>query len=161
MDENSLLQKQDYSQIQKQKEDFIHCINSFGMLLSSMESLFLKSGYNIKISFGHYNHFNDTFWKTKEEIKSQIYTDLMAYKIQKIAYTKKYGKFDYPDEPPIEEIIKIVQKWKSLANNRQEENLCNEILDLINDTNQKPISYYQSRVENVQSSTRADPIESV
>ena len=153
--------KLDNTQLQKKKQDLVHCNNSFGMLLSSMESLFIKSGYSIKVSFGHYNHFNDVSWKTKEEIRAQLHTDLLAYKIQKIAYTQKYGKFDFPDEPPIEEIIKTIQKWKSIANDKQEKNLCDEILDLINDTNQKPISYYQSRVENVQSSTRADPIESV
>lgn len=42
-----------------------------------------------------------------------------------------------------------------------EQSLCDEILDLINDKNHKPISYYQGRVENVQSSSKAAPVESV
>ena len=49
-------QKQDYSQLQKKKQDQVHCNNSFGMLLSSMESFLIKSGYNISVLFGHYNH---------------------------------------------------------------------------------------------------------
>ena len=158
---NQQLQIQDYSLLQKQKQDLVHCNNSFGMLLSSMESLFIKSGYNIKINFGYYNHFNVESWKTKEEIKAQIFTDLMAYKIQKLAYTQKYGKFDFPDNPPIEEIIQIVKTWETKARDAQEKSLCKEILDLINDKNLKPISYYQGRVENVKSSSKADPIESV
>ena len=136
-------QMQDYSQLQKQKQDLVHCNNSFGMLLSSMESLFIKSDYDISVLFGHYNHFNDISWKTKDQIKSQVYTDLMAYKIQKLAYKQKYGKFDYPDFPP-----------------KEERNLCDEILDLINDKNERPISYYQGRVQNTRSYNRADPVES-
>ena len=149
-------QKQDYSQLQKQKQDQVHCNNSFGMLLSSMESFLIKSGYNISVLFGHYNHFNDISWKTKDEIISQLYTDLMAFKIQKMAYTKKYHKFDFPDYPPIEEVIKIVKKWRDSTVNKDEKSLCNEILDLIRDSNQKPISYYQDRVESCHSSSRVD-----
>ena len=85
----------------------------------------------------------------------------MAYKIQKVAYVQKYGKFDFPDEPPIEKIIEIVKQWRSISNNKQEQSLCDEILDLINDKNQKPISYYQGRVENVQSFSQADPVKSL
>ena len=154
-------QKQDYSQLQRKKQDQVHCNNSFGMLLSSMESFLIKSGYNISVLFGHYNHFNDISWKKKDEIRAQLYTDLMAYKIQKMAYTKKYHKFDFPDNPPIEEIIKMIEKWKKIAKNKDEQKLCDEILDLINDTNTKPISYYQNRVESCPNSSHADPIESV
>ena len=100
----------------KTKTRFRHCNNSFGMPLSSMESLFIKTGYNITILFGHYNHFNDVTWKIKEQIRDQLYTDLMAYKNTKIAYSQKYGKFDFPDE----EIIKIIQKWKIIAKDKQE-----------------------------------------
>ena len=156
---NIQTQMQDYTQLQKQKQDLVHCNNSFGMLLSSMESLFIKSNYNISVLFGHYNHFNDISWKTKEQIKSQVYTDLMAYKIQKLAYSQKYGKFDYPDYPPIEEVIGIVEKWKKMAKERDEIKLCDEILDLINDTNVKPISYYQGRVQSTRSFSNADPVE--
>ena len=161
MTSNIQIQKQDYSQLQKQKQDLVHCNNSFGMLLSSMESLFIKSGYNISVLFGHYNHFNDTTWKTKEEIRAQLYTDLLAYKIQKIAYTQKYHKFEYPDSPPIEKIIEIILQWKKISKNKDEQKLCDEILDLINDTNQKPISYYQGRVEATTSTSKCDPIEQV
>ena len=154
-------QMQDYSQLQKQKQDLVHCNNSFGMLLSSMESLFIKSNYDISVLFGHYNHFNDISWKTRDQIKSQLYTDLMAYKIQKMAYKQKYGKFDYPDFPPIQEVISIVEKWKKMAKEKEERNLCDEILDLINDKNERPISYYQGRVQNTRSYNRADPVESL
>jgi hypothetical protein len=153
-------QMQDYSQLQKQKQDLVHCNNSFGMLLSSMESLFIKSNYNISVLFGHYNHFNDISWKTRDQIKSQVYTDLMAYKIQKLAYKQKYGKFDYPDFPPIQEVIAIVEQWKKMAKEKEEKNLCDEILDLINDKNERPISYYQGRVQNTRSYNRADPVQS-
>ena len=155
------MQMQDYTQLQKQKQDLVHCNNSFGMLLSSMESLFIKSNYNISVLFGRYNHFNDISWKSKDQIKSQVYTDLMAYKIQKLAYRQKYGKFDYPDYPPIEEVIRIVEKWKKMAKETDEKKLCDEILDLINDTNEKPISYYQGRVQNTRSFNNADPVESL
>ena len=140
-------QKQDYSQLQRKKQDQVHCNNSFGMLLSSMESLLIKSGHKIPVLFGHYNHFNDISWKTEEEIRTQLYTDLVAFKIQKMACAKKYHKFDFPDYPPIEEVIKIVKKWRDSTVNKDEKSLCNEILDLIRDSNQKPISYYQDRVE--------------
>ena len=78
-----------------------------------------------------------------------------------MAYTQKYHKFDFPDNPPIKEIIKMIEKWKKIAKNKDEQKLCDEILDLINDTNTKPISYYQNRVESCPNSSRADPIESV
>ena len=77
-----------------------------------------------------------------------------------MAYVQKYGKFGFPD-PPIEKITEIVKQWRSISNNKQEQSLCDEILDLINDKNRKPISYYQGRVENIQSSSKADPLESV
>ena len=93
--------------------------------------------------------------------KSSIIYRLNGLKIQKIAYSQKYSTFDFPDDPPIEEIIKIIHKWKSIAKDKQEKSLCDEILDLINDKNQRPISYYQGRVESVQSSSKAEPIESV
>ena len=152
-------QIQENAQLLRQKEDLVNCNNSFGMLLSSMESLFRKSNYDITILFGHYNHFNDISWKTKQQIKEQIYTDLMAYKISKMAYIKKYGKFDYPDYPPIEEIIEIIKKWKNTCKDSEEKQLCQEILDLISDKNKKPLSYYQNRVENTKSYSRADPVE--
>lgn len=152
-------QIQENAQLLRQKEDQVNCNNSFGMLLSSMESLFKKSNYDITILFGHYNHFNDISWKTKQQIKEQIYTDLMAYKISKMAYIKKYDKFDYPDYPPIEEIIEIIKKWKNICKDSEEKQLCQEILDLISDKNQKPLSYYQNRIENTKSYSRADPVE--
>ena len=101
----------------------------------------------INIQFEHYNHFQNRNWKTKQQIKEQIYTDLMAYKISKMAYKQKYGKFDYPDYPPIDKIIDIVIQWKERANDPEEKQLSQEILDLILDENTKPISYYQSRIE--------------
>ena len=140
-------QKQEDLQLLRQKQDLVSCNNSFGMLLSSMESLFVKSGYNINIQFEHYNYFQNRNWKTKQQIKEQIYTDLMAYKISKMAYKQKYGKFDYPDYPPIDKIIDIVIQWKERANDPEEKQLSQEILDLILDENTKPISYYQSRIE--------------
>ena len=155
------IQSQDFSQLQKQKQDLVHCNNSFGMLLSSMESLLIKSGYSIKALFGHYNHFNDLSWKTREEIKAQLNLDLMAYKIQKMAYKQKYKKFDYPDYPPIEEIINIIEKWKQESKEKELQKLCDEILDLITDENEKPIAFYQARVENTKTTTRADPVENV
>ena len=88
------------------------------MLLSSMESLFIKSGYKISVLLCHYNYFNDITWKTKEEIRAQLYTDLMAYKIQKLAYIQKYKKFDYPHYPPIDKIIEIIIKWKKIAKHK-------------------------------------------
>jgi hypothetical protein len=117
-----------------------------------MESFLIKSGYNISVLFGHYNYFNDISWKTKDEIISQLYTDLMAFKIQKMAYSQKYHKFDFQDYP----VIKIVKKWRDSTVNKDEKSLCNEILDLIRDSNQKPISYYQDRVESCHSSSRVD-----
>lgn len=153
------MQMLENTQLLRQKEDQVNCNNSFGMLLSSMESLFKKNNNNITILFGHYNHFNDISWKTKQQIKEQIYTDLMAYKISKMAYMKKYGKFDYPDYPPIEEIIEIVNKWRNTCRDPEEKQLCQEILDLISNENRKPISYYQNRVENIVSYSRADPVE--
>ena len=155
------IQSQDFSKLQKQKQDLVHCNNSFGMLLSSMESLLIKSGYGIKALFGHYNHFNDLSWKTREEIRAQLNSDLMAYKIQKMAYKQKYKKYDFPDYPPIEEIIKIIEKWKQESKEKELQKLCDEILDLIKDENEKPIAFYQSKVENTKSATRADPVENV
>ena len=154
-------QAQDHSQLQRQKQDLVHCNNSFGMLLSSMEILLIKSGYNLKELFGYYNHFDNSSWKTKEEIRAQINLDLMAYKIQKIAYKQKYKKFDYPDSPPIKDIIAMIEKWKASAKEKDLQKLCDDILDLIKDENEKPIAFYQSRVENTKSATRADPVENV
>ena len=43
--------------------------------------------------------------------------------------------------------------------NNQEKFLCDEILDLIQDSNQKPISYYQNRAENYKSNYHLDSQE--
>ena len=156
------IQTLDYAQLQQQKQDIVHCNNSFGMLLSSMESYLIKSKYNISVLFGYYNHFNDISWKTKEEIKSQLYVDLMGYKMQKSAYFKKYHEAYQPDFPPISEICKIIKKWKELAGKKEEKKLCDEILDLINDTNEKNLSYYEKIVEDIDSSSsQTDPIKSL
>ena len=146
-------------QLLRQKEDFVSCNNTFGMLLSTMESFFIKSGYKLSVLFGNYNYFDNVSWKSKQDIKNQLYTNLMAYKISKMAYVKKYGKFDYPDFPPIEKIIEIINQWKNLSKDPEEKKLCDEILDLINDANQKPLSYYQNRIENTYKSSRSDPIQ--
>ena len=151
----------DYTQLQQKKQDLVHCNNSFGMLLSSMESYLIKSNYNMSVLFGYYNHFNDISWKTKEEIKAQLYIDLMGYKIQKSAYFKKYGEIYQPDYPPISDICKIVKQWKQKAGKREEKELCEEILDLINDKNNKPLSYYQEMVENMDSPSNSDPVKSL
>jgi folate-binding Fe-S cluster repair protein YgfZ len=58
------------------------------MLLSSMESLFKKKGYNITLLFLYYNYFNDISWKTTQQIEDQLYTDLMGYKIFKMVLFK-------------------------------------------------------------------------
>ena len=152
-------QAQSNLQLLRQKEDFVSCNNTFGMLLSTMESLFIKSGYKLSVLFGNYNYFDNVSWKSKQDIKNQLYTNLMAYKISKMAYVKEYGKFDYPDFPPIEKIIEIINQWKKISKDPEEKKLCNEILDLINDANQKPLSYYQNRIENTHKSSRSDPIE--
>lgn len=155
------IQTLDYAQLQQQKQDLVHCNNSFGMLLSSMESYLIKSKYNISVLFGYYNHFNDISWKTKEEIKSQLYVDLMGYKMQKSAYFQKYHEAYQPDFPPISEICKIIKKWKQLAGKKEEKKLCDEILDLINDTNDKNLSYYERIIEDIDSSSsQTDPIKS-
>ena len=153
------VQAQSNLQLLRQKEDFVSCNNTFGMLLSTMESLFIKSGYKLSVLFGNYNYFDNVSWKSKQDIKNQLYTNLMAYKISKMAYVKKYGKFDYPDFPPIEKIIEIINQWKNLSKDPEEKKLCDEILDLINDANQKPLSYYQNRIENTYKSSRSDPIQ--
>jgi hypothetical protein len=111
--------------------------------------------------FGYYNHFNDISWKTKNEIKSQLYLDLLGYKIQKSAYFKKYKQVHQPDYPPISEISKIVKKWKKIAVKEEEKKLCDEIIDLIEDKNIKPISYYQQLIENTNTSSQSDPIKSL
>ena len=152
---------QDYSQLQRQKQDLVHCNNSFGKLVFSMEILLIKSGYNLKELFGYNNHFNNASRKTKEKIRAQINLDLMANKIQKIAYNQKYKKYDYPNSPPIKDIIKMIKNWKASAKEKDLQKLCNNILDLIKDENEKPISFYQSRAENTKSATRADPVENV
>ena len=146
-------------QLLRQKEDFVSCNNTFGMLLSTMESFFIKSGYKLSVLFGNYNYFDNVSWKSKQDIKNQLYTNLMAYKISKMAYVKKYGKFDYPDFPPIQKIIEIINQWKKISKDPEEKKLCDEILDLINDANQKPLSYYQNRIENTYKSSRSDPIQ--
>ena len=152
-------QAQSNLQLLRQKEDFVSCNNTFGMLLSTMESLFIKSGYKLSVLFGNYNYFDNVSWKSKQDIKNQLYTNLMAYNISKMAYVQKYGKFDYPDFPPIEKIIEIINQWKNLSKDPEEKKLCDEILDLINDANQKPLSYYQNRIENTHKSSRSDPIQ--
>jgi hypothetical protein len=126
-----------------------------------METLLIKSGYNLKELFGYYNHFDNSSWKTKEEIRAQINLDLMAYKIQKLAYKQKYKKFDYPDSPPIKDIIAMIEKWKASAKEKDLQKLCDDILDLIKDENEKPISFYQARVENMKTTIRADPVQNV
>ena len=146
-------------QLLRQKEDFVSCNNTFGMLLSTMESFFIKSGYKLSVLFGNYNYFDNVSWKSKQDIKNQLYTNLMAYKISKMTYVKKYGKFDYPDFPPIQKIIEIINQWKKISKDPEEKKLCDEILDLINDANQKPLSYYQNRIENTYKSSRSDPIQ--
>ena len=151
----------DYTQLQQQKQDLVHCNNSFGMLLSSLESYLIKSNYNLSVMFGYYNHFNDISWKTKNEIKSQLYLDLLGYKMQKSAYFKKYKQVHQPDYPPISEISKIVKKWKKIAVKEEEKKLCDEIIDLIEDKNIKPISYYQQLIENTNTSSQSDPIKSL
>lgn len=154
-----LQQKQIDAQLLRQKQDFISCNHSFGMLLSSMESLLILSGYDIKPKFDHYNYFENRNWKTKGQIKSQLYTDLMAYKISKLAYIQKYGKFDLPDFPPIENIIETIIKWTEVANDNELKNLCGEILDLIYEQNPKPLAYYQGRIEkNSISNSGTEPI---
>ena len=152
-------QAQSNLQLLKQKEDLVSCNNNLGMLLSTMESFFIKSGYKLNVLFGYYNYFNDVSWKSKQDIKNQLYINLMAYKISKMAYVKKYGKFDYPDYPPIEKIIEIINQWKNLSKDQEEKKLCDEILELINDENQKPLSYYQNKIENTHSDSRADSIQ--
>ena len=147
------------SQLVKQKQDFVSCNNTFGMLLSTMESFFIKSGYKLSVLFGNYNYFDNVSWKSKQDIKNQLYTNLMAYKMSKMAYIKKYGKFDYPDFPPIEKIIEIINQWKNLSKTPEETKLCDEILELINDGNQKPLSYYQNRIQNTHKSSHSDPIQ--
>ena len=154
----SQIQMQDKLQLLRQKQDMVSCNNCFGMLLSSMESLFIKNGYKIPMKFDHYNYFDNRKWKTKDQIKSQLYTDLMGYKLSKMAYVQKYGKFDYPDYPPIEKIIDIILKWKEITKDSEEKKLCEEILDLILDKNQKSLSYYQTRIEkSSNTSVKADP----
>jgi len=153
------VQAQSNLQLLRQKEDFVSCNNTFGMLLSTMESFFIKSGYKLSVLFGNYNYFDNVSWKSKQDIKNQLYTNLMAYKISKMAYVKKYGKFDYPDFPPIQKIIEIINQWKKISKDPEEKKLCDEILDLINDANQKPLSYYQNRIENTYKSSRSDPIQ--
>ena len=143
-----LIQKQENLQLIRQKQDLVSCNNSFGMLLSSMESLFIKSKYKIEIKFAKYNYFDNRKWKTKEQIKAQLYTDLMGYKLSKMSYIQKYGKFDYPDYPPIDEIIQIVKKWKNIAEDSEEKKLCEEILNLISEKDKNPLSFYQNRIEN-------------
>ena len=152
-------QAQSNLQLLRQKEDLVSCNNTFGMLLSTMESLFIKSGYKLSVLFGNYNYFDNVSWKSKQDIKNQLYTNLMAYKISKMAYVQKYGKFDYPDFPPIQKIIEIINQWKKISKDPEEKKLCDEILDLINDANQKPLSYYQNRIENTYKSSRSDPIQ--
>ena len=152
-------QAQSNLQLLRQKQDFVSCNNIFGMLLSTMESFFIKSGYKLSVLFGNYNYFDIVSWKSKQDIKNQLYTNLMAYKISKMAYVKKYGKFDYPDFPPIEKIIEIINQWKQISRDQEEKKLCDEILELISDGNQKPLSYYQNRIENTHKSSRSDPIQ--
>ena len=53
------VQAQSNLQLLRQKEDFVSCNNTFGMLLSTMESFFIKSGYKLSVLFGNYNYFND------------------------------------------------------------------------------------------------------
>lgn len=147
-------------QLQQQKQDLVHCNNSFGMLLSSLESFFIKSGYNITVLFGYYNHFNDISWKSLDEIKSQLYVDLMLYKMQKEAFFKKYKEIYFPDYPPIKDIIQVIEQWKKISNTREEKKICDEVLDLINDKNAKSMSYYYGKIENIKSSSIADPTKS-
>jgi len=152
------IQVQDKSQLLRKKQDQVSCNNCLGMLLSSMESLFIKNGYNISIKFDHYNYFNNRNWKTKEQIKSQLYIDLMGYKLSKMAYIQKYGTFDNPDYPPIDEIKNIILNWKEIAKEPEEIKLCDEICDLISDNNQKSLSYYQTRIEkSSKTSKKANP----
>lgn len=156
-------QSQMYVDLQKQSQaqDKVHCNSSFGMLLSSMESLFIKSNYNIPSLFGHYDHFNDISNKSKEQIMSQINVDLMAYKIPKMAFSQKYRKEYVPDYPPISKIIEIVENWSQMAKKKTEKHLCKEILDLIKNENEKPLSYYQNNVHNSNSFSRADPTKAL
>lgn len=146
-------------QLQQQKQDLVHCNNSFGMLLSSLESFFIKSGYKITVLFGYYNHFNDISWKSLEEIKSQLYIDLMLYKMQKEAFYKKYKEIYFPDYPPIKEIIQVIVQWKNNAKNKEERKLCDEVLDLINDKNAKSMSYYYEKIEKIKCPSKVDPIK--
>jgi hypothetical protein len=161
MSKRKHIQTFDYTQLQQQKQDLVHCNNSFGMLLSSLESYLIKCNYNLSVMFGHYNHFNDISWKTKSEIKSQLYFDLLGYKIQKSAYFKKYQEVHQPDYPPISEISKIVKQWKKKAEKEDDKKLCDEIIDLIEDKNVKPISYYQQLIESTNSPSHSDPIQSL
>lgn len=151
----------DYAQLQQQKQDLVHCNNSFGMLLSSLESYLIKCNYDLSVMFGYYNHFNDISWKSKNEIKAQLYLDLLGYKIQKSAYFNKYQQVHQPDFPPISEISKIVKKWKKKAEKEEEKKLCDEIIDLIEDKNIKPVSYYHQLVESINCPSHSDPIKSL
>jgi len=47
----------------------------------------------------------------------------------------------------------------SISKDKEEKKLCDEILELIKDGNQKPLSYYQNRIENTHKSSRSDPIQ--
>ena len=55
----------------------------------------------------------------------------------------------------------MIENWKASAKEKDLQKLCDNILDLIKDENEKPISFYQSRAENTKSATRADPVENV
>lgn len=155
------MQIQVNKELQQQKQDLEHCNNSFGMLLSSLESFFIKSGYNIRVLFGYYNHFNDISWKSLDEIKSQLYVDLMLYKMQKQAFLKKYRVVYLPDYPPIKDIINVIEEWKGMAKNKEEKKICDELLDLINDKNIKPMSYYYNKIEKIKPSSQVDPTKGI
>ena len=109
-----------------------NCLDFLGRALSLMELLLINNYYDIKRLFSYYdyNDYNNKPFK-KEQIKEQLYINLMNYKLSKEKYFQKYGKDFHPDHPSISELIKIVKKWEEMVIDDEEKHLCMEIIDFI------------------------------
>lgn len=154
---NTQIQIQANKKLLLQKQDQASAANSLGMLLSSMESLLLKKGYISECLFGNYDIYNAIKWKKVDDLKAQLKTHILGFKISKQSYEQKHGHFDFPDNPPISQIISIIEQWRTKTRDPEEKELCKEIIEIIRGTDSKPISYYQNQISNGSNYAPMDP----
>lgn len=118
-------------------------VNSLGMFLAIAEGYLIKRGINLKPLFGYYDHFNITR-EYPEMIRIKLLNNYHIFIAQKQNYINKFRSYDfYPDNLPIEEIKKLLEKYVTYAKHIGEEDLYRNILSIFTeDEIHKYKSYY-------------------